>query len=528
MVSYFFVATFLVFLLIIVTTYYLMSANKAFLNLQQSAYDNMRFVRYIKSHFLTAFSLSDVLIVIVAALTVSSTFMYLVKLMAICFFMYYNLRFLNIANKRYVSKLKLNVTARVKRQITVYSIITTLIVIGLLFYLNPLVIMALMPLMIYPTLLITNTILLPIENKIKEGYKKRAVAKLNAHTDTFVIGITGSYGKTSIKNIAGDLLNQYERTLITPESYNTPMGLTITINNYLKFYHQNFIAEMGAYYKGEIKELSDLVSPKVGIVSSIGPQHLETFKTIETIQATKMELIEALPSDGLGILNLDNEYIKNYQIKNDVKCVYYSLVDKSADIYASEITYKNGLMHFNILYQGQEYPVSTKLLGRHNVYNILASILLLLYKGYPIEDIIKQVSHIKQIKNRLEYKYISDDLAILDDAFNANVDGIKEAINIVSTFEDKQKIIITPGLIDLGKITEEVHNQLGQIISRTCDKSYIIGNLNREAIIKNLNEEELVNFKFYDNFIDAYNDAVSQQGSKVILIANDLPDKFNE
>ncbi len=527
MINYFFLATFLVFYAIIAVTYYKLKAGRAFLNLQQSAYDNMRFLRYIKSHYKVTFGINEIFVLIFFFIEPIYNNKLLLILL-ISYFTYYNLRFLNISNNRYKAKLGLNVTNRVKRQIALFSIISLVAFIILSFVLNIIIALIIITYLVYPILLITNTLLLPIEKNIKNSFKKKAVVKLKAQSDVYVIGITGSYGKTSIKNMVGGLLNEYERTLITPESYNTPMGLTITINNYLKFYHQNFIAEMGAYYKGEIKELADMVSPTIGIVSSVGPQHLETFKTIETITNTKMELIEALPSDGLGILNLDNKYIRNYEVKNDVKCVYYSLEDKNADIYGFDISYDNGIMSFHVLYDNQTYEVKSRLLGKHNVENILASILVCVHKGFDIKEVCQKVSKLQPVKNRLEYKYINHELSILDDAFNSNVDGIKEAVNILNTFEDKRKIIITPGLIDLGSMTESFHNELGTLLTDKCDDIYIVGKLNREAILKNINEKDLERVYIFDDFINAYNDAINKKGQKVILIANDLPDKFNE
>lgn len=526
MLYYFFLATFLVFYFIMAITYYKLKSSKAFLNLQQSAYDNSRFFKFIKGHYKATFSVNELFILIFFIFLDGADFLLMMVLAS--YFMYYNLRFLNIANSRFISKLKLNITMRVRRQIVVFTIINIISLILLVIYTNLLVASVLLTYLIYPILFITNTILIPIEKYIKLKFKKQAVNKLESFSNLFVIGVTGSYGKTSIKNMVGGLLSEYERTLITPESYNTPMGLTITINKYLEFYHQNFIAEMGAYYSGEIKELADMVSPKVGIVSSVGPQHLETFKTIENICKTKMELIEALPSDGLGILNYDNEYIRNYKVKNNVKCVYYSLENPHVDLYASHIKFEDGMMTFDVTYLNQQYPVKSKLLGRHNVENILAAILVAINKGYDIEDICRKVYRLQPVKNRLEYKYINEQLSILDDAFNSNVDGIKEAINILHSFEHKRRIIITPGLIDLGPLTESFHNELGILMADKCDDIFVVGKLNRDAILKNINKEKLDHVYVVDDFITAYNQAINLGGEKVVLIANDLPDKFNE
>ncbi len=119
-----------------------------------------------------------------------------------------------------------------------------------------------------------------------------------------VIGITGSYGKTSVKHFLHTVLAQQFNVLMTPESFNTPMGVTRTVRSSLSPTHDIFIAEMGAKQTGDIKELCDLAQPKMGIITSIGPQHLETFKTLENVQATKFELVESLPADGTAFFEL--------------------------------------------------------------------------------------------------------------------------------------------------------------------------------------------------------------------------------
>ncbi len=521
----FLLVTLVMFYLILVGVYLTLKSQKALQNLQQSAYDNKRYYRYIKGHYKVTFGVNE-LAPLIGMVIIFKYHLIFSGYIVATYFMYYNLRFLNIANSRYVSKIKLKVTKRVKRQISLYIFIELVLFIifmkwGIIFS------FVMLTYLVYPTIIIVNLILKPVEKRIKLHYQGQAEKKIALMSNLSVIGITGSFGKTSIKNIVGTVLDEFERTLITPESYNTPMGLTLTINDELNFYHQNFVAEMGAYYQGEINELCNLVHPTIGIVSSVGKQHLETFKTLETITKTKMELIEALPSNGLGILNMDNEYIMSYKIKNNVKIWYYSLNNPKADIYANNINYYLGYMTFDVVYGGKTYMVQTKLLGQHNVENILAAMLVLIYKSIAIEDIITVIKQLKPVTHRLEYKYINEELSILDDAFNSNPTGINEAINILHSYKDKKRIIITPGLIDLGEYTHEFHQNLGKIMQDKCDEVFIVGKLNRKDLLMNIDETSTY-VHVEDDFITAYNKAIAISGEKVILIANDLPDKFNE
>ena len=204
--------------------------------------------------------------------------------------------FVFISNKKKeTTKIPLKYTARIKRLIATNTLLHILLIIitllnysdnnlplyyfilGLIGYLNPLVI------------ILINFLNRPVEKMVANHFRNQAINKLNSMTNMEVIGITGSYGKTSSKNILNDILNVKYNSFKTPANYNTPFGLMITINNHLDKYNDYFIAEMGACKKGEIKELCDLVHPKYGIITSIGLAHLETFGSEETIQKTKFE-----------------------------------------------------------------------------------------------------------------------------------------------------------------------------------------------------------------------------------------------
>ncbi len=533
MINLFFISTMIFFNVLLMGLYFYLKSQKALHVLQQSGYDNKRLWRYMKSHYKFVYGINE-LLPLVGILIMSQSLLLGLVLNAV--FLYYNIRFFNIANTRYVAKLGLNVTDRVKRLIGSYAVVN-LIIFGLMvlgFKINNIIefylILAIMTYIIYVVLMIANLINQPVEAQVRQKFQNMAKAKLAKHSELFVIGITGSYGKTSIKNIVGNVLGEIEPTLITPESYNTPNGLTITVNNFLNPFHKNFVAEMGAYYEGEINELVELVSPKIGIVSSVGPQHLETFKTMETIQRTKLELIEGLPSDGLGILNYDNKYIREYEIKNNVEVKYYSLENEEADLYGYDVRYLDGMMAFKVKLDGEVYEIETKLLGIHSVQNIMAALLVAQYKNIEMKTVIAAIKKLKPVKNRLEYKYVNSKLSIIDDAFNSNPEGIREAIKILGNYENKKRILITPGLIDLGSKTEEIHNELGAYLTDFVDEVYIVGKLNRDALVAGITSTDFDQNKVFecDNFIDAYEIATAQDAEKVVLIANDLPDKFND
>ena len=231
----------------------------------------------------------------------------------------------------------------------------------------------------YVVMLLANEINKPMENSIRLGFINDARRIVKESPSLDVIGVTGSYGKTSTKHALNAILSEQFNTLMTPESYNTPMGITITIRNYLKPIHSKFIAEMGAYKVGEINELCEIAYPKYGVLTSVGPQHLETFKTIDNVKQTKFELIEYLPEDGIGFINIDDENIRDYyENKFSGKCTVYTYgIEREADYRASHIVVSEKGTTFNVTFRdGSVHQFQTKLLGRHNIYNTVASIAL--------------------------------------------------------------------------------------------------------------------------------------------------------
>ena len=221
---------------------------------------------------------------------------------------------------------------------------------------------------------LSNIINYPYERGVYNYYKIKAKNKLKNMPNLKIVGITGSYGKTSSKNILADILNVKYNALPTPRNLNTYNGLIMTVNNYMDKFTDVFIAEMGAYVKGEIKGLCDLVHPKYGILTRIGTAHLESFGSEENIQKGKFELIESLPSDGIGVLNRDDPKQVSYKLKNKVKLVWIGIEAEDVDVRATDIKCNNKGTTFNIIFKGdkKKYEFQTKLLGKHNVYNILA------------------------------------------------------------------------------------------------------------------------------------------------------------
>ncbi|MDD2434803.1 MAG: UDP-N-acetylmuramoyl-tripeptide--D-alanyl-D-alanine ligase [Bacilli bacterium] len=377
---------------------------------------------------------------------------------------------------------------------------------------------------------IANRLCLPIEKLVSLYYLTKAKLKIKKIPELKVIGITGSYGKTSCKNILNDILNTKYSICTSPKNYNTPYGLSITINNYLNKFHQLLIAEMGARKVGEIKELSRLVSPKYGILTSIGIAHLDSFGSIENIQKCKFELIESLPHDGVAILNKDDSYQTSYYLKNKCKVIWIG-IDNKGDVTASDIKLSALGTSFMVTFKGEEkkYLFETVLLGKVNVYNILVGIALAHELGMKIEDIQKGVKKIKPIEHRLELKKYGS-IMIIDDAYNSNPVGSKMALEVLNTMPGK-KVIVTPGMIELGKEEDASNYALGGYIADVCDEVILVGKTQTNSIYDGLINKNYPKKHIYIiNDVKQAFDIITKLKDKdiYVLLENDLPDIFNE
>ncbi|MCH5235787.1 MAG: hypothetical protein J1E16_10875 [Muribaculaceae bacterium] len=379
--------------------------------------------------------------------------------------------------------------------------------------------------------LVAVVLLIPIEKTINRKYWNDAARILKGMPQLKVIGITGSYGKTSTKHFLERILSEKYDVLITPGSYNTTMGVIRTVREIMKPYNNVFICEMGAKQKGDIKEICDLVHPSIGILTAVGPMHLETFKSIENVQSTKFELVDALPADGLAVVNDDFENCKN-RLVNNVKCERYTTSSKligKDDYWAENIKYStSGTTFLAKSKDGFELEFSTRLLGDCNVSNILAAIIVAREMGLTDSEIQRGVAAIEPVEHRLSMKHTVGGVTILDDAFNSNPDGSRMALDVLKQFTGGKRIVVTPGMVELGHRQFELNEKFGEYIAKSCDIAIVVGHHNREAITKGI-EKGKFEGKLYE--VDSFNEAQKLvnpmlQAGDTILYENDLPDSF--
>jgi UDP-N-acetylmuramoyl-tripeptide--D-alanyl-D-alanine ligase len=379
--------------------------------------------------------------------------------------------------------------------------------------------------------IISNIINKPIERAIANGFKTKAVRLLEDCPDISVVGVTGSYGKTSLKFYLKELLGSKYEVLATPESYNTPMGVVKTINTMLRPTHQVFICEMGARNVGDISELCELVHPDYGIVTSVGEQHLESFKTIENIQKTKFELPDAVfekhgVEDNI-FLNYDCEYITSYnKYKNAVS---YSTGGNGSYNASGIKTGRNGTEFMLTAPDGSTQKYGMRLIGEHNVQNVVGAIAVSHAMGISLEDLVIPVRRLAPVEHRMKLME-QGELTIIDDAYNSNPAGAKAALDTLAMFENDKKIVITPGMVELGDEQDRLNGEFGEQIAATADYTVIVDNANTQAIKKGLEKAGYQDEKLYvaPSFTDAMQHVISLPGEahKVVLIENDLTDVY--
>ena len=448
--------------------------------------------------------------------------------------------------KKTNTKKKLVYTARVKRLILTDSILVILLLVLAGVFLGVSRIagaFAILTTLQIIALVIVNWINRPVEGMINQHYINDAKKKLRSVPDLTVIGVTGSYGKTSVKYYLDTLLKEHFEVLITPESYNTPMGVVKTIRSSLKPSHQIFICEMGARHVGDIKEICDIVHPEHGIITSVGPQHLETFFNIDNIVNTKFELADALPEVGLLFLNGDNEYIRNHSGKYKNKIFYTTgewakARELESQIAEGEVSQYYQTGDVKLSRTGTEFTVTApdgeketfqmRLLGEHNVINVAGAVAVANTLGIPLKQLKVPVRRIQPVAHRMQLLERGN-YTIIDDAFNSNPVGSRAAVETLKQFEGV-RILITPGMVELGEKEEEYNYKFGTYAADCCDYILLVGEKHTAPIHKGVLESGFSQerCRVFEKLEDALSFAYSikAEGHKFILLENDLPDNY--
>jgi UDP-N-acetylmuramoyl-tripeptide--D-alanyl-D-alanine ligase len=390
-------------------------------------------------------------------------------------------------------------------------------------------------------LIIANIILTPIEAAFRRRFIDRA-RKVLAEIHPVVIGITGSYGKTSVKSYLAHILNGRYHAYPTPKSYNTLMGICLAINNDLVNDHSvdYFIVEMGAYVPGEIQRICELTQPHISVVVEVGPQHLERFGTLENVAAAKYEIIRALPSDGVAVFNWDNPYIRQMAQRGypQTRLTVSRQIDPeqvtspNPRFIASEIEESLDGSQFRVIdtQTGASEVFTTPLLGEHSITNILLATAVAVHEGMNLREIARRVRDLQPAESRLVRQTTPQGITIINDAYSANPVGIVSALRVLGMHTSGRRLVITPGMIELGDLMERENRRLGEIAAQHATDVILVGKAPQIAPIKNgliaanFPAEKIIAVETLAESVGWYQSHLTN--GDTVLFLNDLPDTY--
>lgn len=497
---------------------------------QQEEYDSPRFIKWMFRHRIFDKKLSLILLVIGVGWFFLGEFKFLVSLLVLLAF-----AIIGYIEKdpRKGSKKPLAMTARAKRIFIIAAIIGVLPAAFVFFIQLPWIWIALVYFIPF-TLTIANALLQPYENMTQRKFWNEAHKKLRDLAPT-TIGITGSFGKTSVKHILGHILSAHAPTLITPGSVNTPMGITRIVREQLEETHQYFIAEMGAYGPGSIKRLCDLAPPDHGIITAIGHAHYERFKSLETVAEAKFELAQAVVNKDGKIITHDKvlrmPYTESFKNRHESSFIVAGKEETDTLVIESTEQTLRGI-EARIRWQDATYVLEAPLFGLHHAENMILSFAMACTLGLDPRTVINALATTPQIPHRLEVKRIGQTI-IIDDAYNSNPLGFRSALDLLFMLGKKggRKILITPGMVELGAAHEEVHKQIGIVAAQSCDICIVIGPERIPSFISGFKEQARADQTLFEmeSFAQAQewvND--NRQDGDIVLIENDLPDVYEK
>ena len=367
----------------------------------------------------------------------------------------------------------------------------------------------------------------PIEKGVQRGFKRQARKKLAARPDLQIVGITGSYGKTSVKFIIAEILRQRFNVLATPSSYNTPMGICLVVNNQLQPEHQVLVLEMGMRYPGDIRELCEIAQPGTAVVTSVGVAHLETMGSIEAIAEEKGSLLRYMKRGGTAILNADDARVRA-MTGAEGRSLRVSVEGREADLVARDIHYGPEGATFTVAAGGETAVFRTKLLGAHNVLNVLLGVAVGQAFGLRLRQMAHAVARVEPVPHRLALRH-ENGVNVIDDAFNSNPVGARNAVEMLGQFTGGRRVVVTPGMVELGDRQEEENRLLGRHIARHADLAVLVGAVQTAPIRSGLAQEGFPEGQIHvaASLYDAqdYLKTVLRPGDTV-LYENDLPDQY--
>lgn len=377
-------------------------------------------------------------------------------------------------------------------------------------------------------LIVADLVLAPYERHTQRAFYAEAVERLT-RVRPFVIGITGSYGKSSSKAMLAHILQFHAPTLAATGSINTVMGVTRHLRENLIAGHRFLVVEMGAYAVGSIARLCALTPPAAGLITAVGDMHLERFGSTDAIRLAKSELAKAVPPGGVLVVNADSpNALRIAQESGDRKVhLYGEQTTEPVETRVRAVRFTKQGTHFTLVTRDREYDCFTPLHGRPIILNLAGAFTLACAVGADPEVSIAAFRTLKPVSNRLE---VVEDAGVtwIRDAYNSNQFGFRAALEVAADLPASRRILVTPGVIEMGASQHEVNKALAAEAARVCDRTLIVSETNRAAFVEAFHEakqnDRLVAMA---NRTDAFKWLHAQlvEGD-VVILENDLPDLY--
>ncbi|MBI5755115.1 hypothetical protein HZA41_02770 [Candidatus Peregrinibacteria bacterium] len=327
--------------------------------------------------------------------------------------------------------------------------------------------------LLLPFIFIFWLILLQIATFIVKGFIFRAARrKIQSFPRLIVIGITGSFGKSTTKHFLASILSKQYKVLKTEGNVNSEIGVAKTILKNLKPEHEIFIVEMGAYRIGEIAAICRMVQPKIGILTAVSPQHLALFGSLDNIQQAKYELIKALPADGLAIFNGDNALCHELFAKTPIPKTLYAVKPENfrgASFFATDIENEYDSSTFTLHAENESREFTLPVPGAHNISNYLAAVAVADFLGMTLSQIRNASGDIRLPSKILSILPGIHGATVIDDTYSANPDGVLSALEYLAEYGKRRKILVMRSMIELGEKTEEAHRKVGEVAGKILD-----------------------------------------------------------
>jgi UDP-N-acetylmuramoyl-tripeptide--D-alanyl-D-alanine ligase len=332
-----------------------------------------------------------------------------------------------------------------------------------------------------------------------------------------LIGITGSNGKTSVKEMCGKILVDYANTsavLSTKGNLNNDIGLPMMLLE-LREQHRYAVIEMGANHVGEIDYLTSIAQPDVALVNNVGPAHLEGFGSLDNIAKTKAEIYNGLSDDGVAIINLDDAFSSFWlDYCSEKNTIGFSMVNDKADIYAELISGSR----YQITAGDETAELTLKVPGKHNVMNALAAIAATRALEIPLQSIVSSLSEFENIKGRLTVLTAESGCRVIDDTYNANPLSVSAAIDVLADMQGdvtEKTVLVLGDMAELGESAEQLHVEVGEKAKDAGIAAlYATGVLSAHAVIAF--GENGYHFQTKEKLIDVLKEDLT--GSEVVLV----------